>query len=163
MLIFESNSKTAKGLFFVNLLRKSIPAAIVLSTGTLLPYLLLALQETRAFYTGVYTTEVATIMSVTIMTVLGLVVLYKICNPINLYRGLSLGGVVLVEGALVAATVLLSISNDAVRENIGLHFDSLTLVNWFIIAIIIVIVVATYLLVSYIVEALKGEHQNAKD
>ena len=163
LLIFESNSKTSKGTPFVNLLRKSIPAAIVLSTGTLLPYLLLALQETRAFYTGVYTTEVATIMSVTIMTVLGLVVLYKICNPINLYRGLSLGGVVLVEGALVAATVLLSISNDVVRENIGLHFDSLTLVNWFIIAIIIVIVVATYLLVSYIVEALKGEHQNAKD
>ena len=95
--------------------------------------------------------------------ILGLVILLKICLPLNLYRSLVFAGAVLVEGGLLTAAGFVSYKVSVQASVLGIDFPSLTLVNWFTIAIIVVLTVSIYLIVSYIVETLKGEHIDDKD
>ena len=109
-------------------------------------------------------------MAVIVFTVAGLAVLLKICLPFNKYRAFVFAGVATVEVILLTTMGLLSyllkgkelvkIADDFVN---AIDFPSLTLVNWLVIGIMIVLTVATYLIISYVVEVLKGEHEDVKD
>ena len=162
-LAFERNEDKKQGKFLKQVLRKAIPAAATLIVSASLPFFMLLLQKTHAFYTGVYSVDTAITMSVCLFTLLGFVTLFKICTPLNMYRGAVGVFAVLIEGSLIATLVVLALTREGFEDAIGLSFKSLTLVNWCLVAIIMVIAAATYLLVSYIVEILKGEHQNAKN
>ena len=102
-------------------------------------------------------------MSVITFTVLGLIILLKICLPLNLYRGLVFGGAVLLEAGALTAAAIVSYKIGVEQSIIAIDFPSLTLVNWFVIGIIILAISSIYLIVTYIVEVFRGEHSNAKD
>ena len=102
-------------------------------------------------------------MGVILFTVLGLVVLLKICLPFNKYRAIVFAGASVLEVGLLVAAGFVSYKVSVKASIVAIDFPSLTLVNWFAIAIIIVLATAIYLIVSYVVEVFKGEHQNVKD
>ena len=102
-------------------------------------------------------------MSVLGFTIMGLFVLLNICLPFGLYRGFVFAGTVLLEvGSLVAAGF--ASFNIGVTESIlAINFPSLTIVNYFALGIMIVLIASIYILVSYIVEIFRGEHLNVKN
>ena len=168
-LALESNNEPLKGSFAGSIFRKAIPGSIVLLVPVAVIYLLYIFQDKRILYTGIYSMEVATNMCVIAFTVLGLVILLKICLPLNKYRAIVFGGCSLIEiAALIAAGIVsYNVTNKESQLykffTFGIEFPSLTLVNWLVVAIIIVMLTAIYLIVTYIVEVFRGEHQDVKN
>ena len=162
-LALEANQEPIVGNFIVNVFRKAIPASLVMLLPVTAIYLLYIFQEGHIFYSGTYSLETATTMSVIAFTILGLVVLLKICLPLNKYRGLVFAGAAILEAGLLVAAGFVSFKVGVKESIIAINFPSLTLVNWFVIGIIVVITSAIYLIATYIVEALRGEHDDAKD
>ena len=162
-LSLEPNKEPTKGSFMSNIIRKAVPGSLVVLLPVAIIFLLYVLQTSNTLYSGIYEFDVAATMSVIAFTVLGLVVLLKVCLPLNKYRGLVFGGAVFVEAALLVAAAIVSYKIGVTESIIAINFPSLTPVNWFVLGIIIVLTTSIYLIVSYIVEALRGEHQNDKD
>ena len=162
-LALEANQEPIVGNFIVNVFRKAIPASLVMLLPVTAIYLLYIFQEGHIFYSGTYSLETATTMSVITFTILGLVILLKICLPLNKYRGLVFAGAAILEAGLLVAAGFVSFKVGIKESIIAINFPSLTLVNWFVIGIIVVITSAIYLIATYIVEALRGEHDDAKD
>lgn len=162
-LALEPNQEPLKGSFIGSILRKAVPGFATIILAVTVIYVLYLFQDNIIFYTGVYELETATTMSVIVFTILGLVVLLKICLPFNKYRAIVFAGAATVEAGLLVAAAIVSYKIGVKESIVAINFPSLTLVNWFVIAIIIVLAIATYLIVSYVVEVFRGEHQNAKD
>ena len=162
-LALEANQEPIVGNFIVNVFRKAIPASLVMLLPVTAIYLLYIFQEGHIFYSGTYSLKTATTMSVITFTILGLVILLKICLPLNKYRGLVFAGAAILEAGLLVAAGFVSFKVGIKESIIAINFPSLTLVNWFVIGIIVVITSAIYLIATYIVEALRGEHDDAKD
>lgn len=162
-LALEPNQEPLKGSFIGSILRKAVPGFATIILAVTVIYVLYIFQDNTIFYTGVYELETATTMSVVVFTILGLVVLLKICLPFNKYRAIVFAGAATVEAGLLVLAAIISYKIGVKESIIAINFPSLTLVNWFVIAIIIVLAIATYLIVSYVVEVFRGEHQNAKD
>ena len=162
-LALEPNQEPLKGSFIGTILRKAVPGFLTILIPVALIYVMYILQDTNLMYTGVYEMNTATTMSVVVFTILGLAVLLKICLPFNKYRALVFGGATVVEIGLLVAAFIVSYKIGVKESIVAIDFPSLTLVNWFAIAIIIVLAIATYLIVSYVVEVLKGEHKDVKN
>ena len=169
-LALEPNQEPLKGSFIGSILRKALPGFATIIVSVTMIYILYIFQDNTILYTGVYDLQTASTMSVIVFTVLGLVILLKICLPFNKYRAIVFAGAATLEvGLLVTAGILSYTLQNKVNTQLyklvtfGINFPSLTLVNWFAIVIIIVLAVAIYLIVSYVVEVFKGEHQNVKD
>ena len=169
-LALEPNQEPLKGSFVGSILRKALPGFATIIVSVTMIYMLYIFQDNTIQYTGVYDLQTASTMSVIVFTVLGLVILLKICLPFNKYRAIVFAGAATLEvGLLVTAGILSYTLQNKVNTQLyklvtfGINFPSLTLVNWFAIVIIIVLAVAIYLIVSYVVEVFKGEHQNVKD
>ena len=162
-LALEPNQEQLKGSFIGSILRKAVPAVITILVAVTAVYMLHIFQDNTIMYTGVYSLETAAKMSVIVFTVLGLVVLLKICLPFNKYRAIVFAGASVLEVGLLVAAGFVSYKVSVKASIVAIDFPSLTLVNWFAIAIIIVLATAIYLIVSYVVEVFKGEHQNVKD
>ena len=168
-LALEPNQEPLKGSFIGSILKKAVPgfATIILAVASI--YLMHIFQDNTIQYTGVYELHTAATMSVIVFTVLGLVVLLKICLPFNKYRAIVFAGATTVEIGFLVAAAIISFKVKNTESFVykfltfGIDFPSLTLVNWFAIAIIIVLAVAIYLIVSYVVEVLKGEHKDVKN
>ncbi len=162
-LALESSKDPVKGTFIGSILRKAIPGALVLLLPVAAIYMLYIFQINHIFYSGIYTLDVATTMSVITFTLLGLVILLKICLPFNKYRALVFGGATLIELVLLGVAMFVSYKVGVEQSVININFPSLTLVNWFTIGIIILASVSIYLIVTYIVEVFRGEHTNVKN
>ena len=162
-LALEHNNDPLKGSFMHSIFRKAIPGACAVLVPVAVIYMLHIFQVKNIFYTGVYTFESATTMSVITFTVIGLVVLLKICLPFTKYRALVFAGAATVEAALLVAAGFVSFNIGVQESVLAINFPSLTLVNWFATGIIVILTVAFYLIVSYIVEVFKGEHLDVKN
>ena len=162
-LALERNKEPLKGSFIGSIFMKAVPGAI----ATLLPvgliYLTYALQQNGALFTGIYDIEVAAFMSVLAFNFISLIILLKICLPFSKYRAFVFAGAATVEIGLVALAATLSYHNHITESIIAINFQELTLVNWFVLGIIVILVSALYLIVTYIIEVFKGEHLNDKN
>lgn len=162
LLTLERNKEPTKGSFMGMILRKAIPGAIAAMVPVLVSYILYQIQVSHVFYTGVYTFETATTISILGFTIVGLFVLLKICFPLNLYRGLVFGGATLIETGLLVAAGIVSFKVGVVQSVLAIDFPSLSLINYFILGIMIVVIVSVYMILTYMVEVLRGEHINDK-
>lgn len=162
-LSLEPSQDPTEGSFIKNVIRKAIPGSIAVLVPVGVIFLLHILQTKNIFYSGTYEYESAVTMCVIAFTIVGLVVLLKVCLPLNKYRGLVFGGAVFIEAALMVAAAIISYKVGVTESMFAINFPSLTLVNWFVTGIIIVLTASIYLIVSYIVEVFRGEHQNDKN
>lgn len=162
-LALEPNQEKLKGSFAKRIFKVAIPGSIVVMLPVFLIFLFYVLQNNKLFYTGIYDFSTATTMSVICFTLLGLIVLLKICTPLNKYRGITFFSLAFIEIVLLIAAGFISYKVGVKESIIAIDFPSLTLVNWFVIAIMVVIISATYLIISYVIEVLKGERDNVKN
>ena len=162
-LALEINKDPMRGSFMGTILGRAIPGSVAVMAPVFVSYILYVLQKHYILYTGVYTYEAATTMSVLGFTIMGLFVLLKICLPFSLYRGFVFGGTVLIEAGLSIAAAFASFKIGVSASVLEIDFPSLTIVNYFTLGIMIVLIASIYILVSYIVEIFRGEHLNVKN
>ena len=162
-LALERNKDPLKGSFIGSIFMKAVPGAI----ATLLPvgliYLAYALQANSLLFTGIYDIKVAAHMSVIAFNFMSLVILLKICLPFSRYRAIVFSGAAVVEIGLVTLAAFLSYKGNVNESIIAIDFQSITLMNWFVLGIIVILVSALYLIINYIIEVFKGDHLNDKN
>ena len=162
-LALERNKDPLKGSFIGSIFMKAVPGAI----ATLLPvgliYLAYALQANSLLFTGIYDIKVAAHMSVIAFNFLSLIILLKICLPFSRYRAIVFSSAAVVEIGLVVLAAFLSYKGNINESIIAIDFQSITLMNWFVLGIIVILVSALYLIITYIIEVFKGDHLNDKN
>ncbi len=162
-LSLEKNSERIKGSFLKNIFRKAIPAGIAVLLSVAACFVLYLFEEYGITYTGIYSFESAVTMSVLCFTVVGVGTLLKICLPLNKYRGLVFIGSTLVSFAALGLAALITYQWDIKYSILIINFKSLTPVNYFVCGLVIIITIALFFVSTYIIEVIKGEHQNVKD
>ena len=162
-LALERNNDSLKGSFIGSMFKKAVPGAIAVMLPVLLIYLAYIFQQKGVLFTGIYEINTAATMSVISFTTLSLVVLLKICLPFSKYRAFVFGGAATLTTGLMVGLGFVSYKVGVEQSIIGINFPSLTLVNWFVLGIIVILVSALYLIVTYIIEVFQGEHLNDKN
>jgi hypothetical protein len=106
-----------------------------------------------------FNSEAAKSMATIVFSCMSVAVLYKTSTPLSKYRRIifliTLCLVVLVLGG--SAVYSITTGNDNL---LLINFNVLTTQNLIQTAIITIISIATYLVVTYIIEVFKGEHDN---
>ena len=162
-LALEHNNDPLRGSLMKSIFRKAIPGAIAVLAPVAIVYLLYIMQLNTIFYSGIYYFQTATTMAVISFTIVGLFILLKICLPFTKYRAIVFAGAATLEVGLLVAAALVSYFVGVKESIVAINFPYLTLVNWFVTGIIIVMTVSIYFIATYIVEIFKGEHLDVKD
>ena len=163
LICFDNPKRPIVGPTVRNILRKAIPGAIVLSLVIVVYFSLMLLQQNLIFYTGIYSYETVMTLSIITFSILGIAILFKCYTRFELYSLISFFVVILVFVAVTVPAVILSFKLGVDKALLGIDFSSLTLVNYFVFGLVIIIITSLYLIISYIIEVLKGEHLHVKN
>ena len=154
----EKNSELINGHFLKNILRKAIPAGLMMIIAPGVIFLLYLLQL-NGVYVGIPSFEVARSMAVIVISVLGMMVLFNVCVPFSKFRAIVFGGAL---GITVIGLVLFGLaSNISGTQNalLQISFQLLSGANYLVIGLVIIISCACFLFYNYLVKVLK-EHKN---
>ena len=161
-LALEPNAERIKGKFLINIYRKSIPAAIVMILGvtTIFLFAFLAMGP-NGRYTGITTMESAISVATLYMSTFCLAVLFKVCQPLDKYRVVVFTGFSLIALGCIGVSYILFLNG---KGNLfGIDFTILSGVNYFTGLCVLIVAVAVYFVLNYILELLRGEHLEDKD
>ena len=88
LAVFQPNTKRVQGKFIPYVLSRAIPGALTMAIGVITIYVLrcLPIGETLGFTAGGLETNEYRAMLMLALTFSGLVILYRICQPFNLFR-----------------------------------------------------------------------------
>ncbi len=156
-LSFQPNQEPLKGKFLSNILRKAIPGGVTVIIAVALCYIAYIVNDSGAFYTSVDSLEIAKNMAVVCLSTLSLVILYKVCDPLNKYRGIVFGSAVASYIGIIALSYYISVTKSVDASILKIDFGSLTGENWFITGLIIFLLAGVYLIVNQIIEIATGE------
>lgn len=154
LLISDKKNKKANDSFFKNVLRNTVPIAILQIVGVLTAFLLYALQNNKLLSTGLYSMDNVAVMSVLLFIIFGIVSLYDICVPLNKRRRLIVVLSVGLNVLVVAAFILIAY----LTGNKEMFYLSMNAPAYFITAIVAVIYSAIYLFINRIIGIVKGDN-----
>ena len=88
LAVFQPNTKRVQGKFIPYVLSRAIPGALTMAIGIITVFVIrcLPIGETFGFTSGGIETEEYKAMLILTLTFGGLVILYRICQPFNLFR-----------------------------------------------------------------------------
>lgn len=150
-LAFQSNKERIRGRFMNNLLRETLPGGIAMVAGYIALY-----AYTQTVPGGVDPATVKS-MTVLILTFTGLTMLVRLCQPLNLYRGLLCVG----SGLLVSLVISLSIVSNKSGFFYGMfEVCELDLTNTlFVIAVVLL----SYVLAATVAMLIRAIHKPNKN
>ena len=155
-IALEPDAKPIKAGFLRQILKNAIPYASMISIAVVSCFLLYVFQKYGWLYTGVNdfgfnimdtaaprfgASGIASI----VFTFLSLFVLYRVCSPLNLYRGIVVG----IASGIVGLFILLAALLDSnALFSINVNFGKINAENWVAIICMIVILIASALLIN---------------
>ena len=165
----EPDSKPINSGFLRNILRKAIPNVVIILVSTLVCYLLWVFQTREIIYTGVFDFGVdplntgagrfgASAMAVLCFSALSIYVLYLTCRPLNIYRGVVVGG----ASAITIMIVLICNFKDG-PNILNIDFSLITGENWMTIAVIIFSIIICSLFAYSIHDFYKKYYKGKKE
>lgn len=163
-LALEPNESKFEGHFMKNILLRAIPAgfAVILATGV--SFILGTIQGSGNGYFGIIDNDTIVCMSAVTFSVLGLVILYRTCEPLSKYRKIVFFGACGFE-VLVAsiAFIITMVQKTSDNSLLRIPFEKMTPSSWFTTLIVLIVSAGLYLLITYIISVLKGGEGSAKD
>ena len=153
-IALEPDSKPIKKGFMRQILKNAIPYAVLMVVSTLICFLMFVFQDKGVLYTGIdsfgFNPSIsgeprygATALAVMANSALALFVLFMTCRPLNLYRGLVVGGASLAT----ITTVLVCIFKGG-KNVLHVNFDKMNAENYIALAVIAVVLAAATLLIN---------------
>ena len=159
LLMFDRRNNEPNGSFVANVLKKSLPGALMMFASIIIVFVLLSMQKNNVINYGIYNSQIATTMSMMTLTALGVPLFYYICLPLSKYRRSSIIVVGLISMALLVMSAIISYSTNKVDAIFGIPFMEMSGPAYLITAIIIVVLAAIYLLINKIVNIIHGKDE----
>lgn len=155
-LALEPNSERIKGKFLGNIYRTSIPAGIMVLMGIFSIFFLYTLFINFGAYTGITSYEQAINMAVIFMSVFSLVVLFKVCYPLDKYRLF----VFLLFGLGAVGCIGFSYMFFVFGKGnlFRIDFSVLSGINYFVTAMVLILASVIFFVIEYIIEVIEGKH-----
>ena len=157
-LALEGNPKKqqSEGTFIGNIFKRVIPSGLMMIAAVAIIFGFYHLQKYSLGYFGIFDKQTATTMAVVVISLLSIIVLFKICYPFSKYRGVVFG---CATGLAVGALVVEGIFN-SLYPNLSfllINLKDLSPINWFVLAMVFSGLAALYILIELIVKAIRGK------
>ncbi len=162
-LALQPNSELIEGRFLTNIFKKAVPAAITIILSVIVVFTMYLLQSNNVMYTGINTSQSAISMAVLAFTVIAGAVLFKVCLPLDKYRGIVFGSAISLMVILLSVSAVLAYNGSSLGAFFKIDFKSLTPLNYVQVLVIAVIFISLYLFLTFLVNYLlkkKGETSN---
>lgn len=157
-LALQPNNERIKGKFLTNLTKKSLPAGIAMLIGIFILLGFYFISKVCGIYTGAGTLQISVNMAVLFMSLFAIVVLYKVCSPLDKYRAFVLGIAAAADIGCIIVSYIIYVCTG--RGNFfKIDFSILSGVNYLTTALVLLGVVVVFLVVSYILEIARGERE----
>lgn len=154
----ERNESKYDGHFLKRIFEISIPAGLImiLSTGTI--FILNIIQNNGGGYFGIIDFNTVVAMCAISFSLLSLVVLYRVCEPLNKYRGIVFGGACFLEfGMALVAYLITRAQGNCEHSILKIPFEKMTPVSWFTTLIVFLASAGIYIFVTYLIKLIKGD------
>ena len=163
-LALEKNDDQIKGNFLSNIFKKAIPAAIMILTSQLFVFIGYLLNKNGVIYLGIENFEQAQTMAILCFTILSVFVLFEVCLPFDKYRKTVFAAAVFFAVLFLILFMILDFNNPNPKSPILVNFYYMEGVNYFGVAMIVIVLATIYIFVNYLVKILKGDvKRNVKD
>lgn len=163
-LALEQNESKFEGHFMKNILIRAIPAGIIVILAVCSILVCNQLQLSNIGYFGILDFDTVVSMCAITFSILGIVILYKVCEPLSKYRLFVLIGSIFFTFTLGGiALIVTNVQGTSDNSILRIPFEKMTPTAWFTALVVIIVSSALYLLVTYIIKVLKGEDSNAKN
>ncbi len=157
-IALEKNSEKIEGKFLANVFKKAVPAASLLLGAVLLIFGLYLFQKNGLLNLGIYSIDTAIAMSVIVFSILGLIILYKVCSPLNKYRSIILISAAVINVVLLMVTLIVTLLTNKVEPILQIPYLEMNGPAYLVTGIIIAVFAAIYLFVYNIIDIKKGEN-----
>ena len=116
------------------------------------------IQNAGNGYFGIVDFDTVVAMASITFSILGLFILYRVCEPLSKYRLIVFSGACFFEflagGIALAVTLVQGTSENSILR---IPFEKMTPVSWFTTLVVIAACATIYLLITYIIKVIKGE------
>ena len=162
-IALEKNSEKIEGKFLANVFKKAVPAASLLLSAVLLIFGLSLLQKNGLISLGIYSNDTAVAMSVIAFSVLGLMILYKVCSPLNKYRTIILASAAGINVVFLIVTLIVTLATNKTEPILQIPYLEMSGPAYLVTGIIVAIFAAIYLFTYRIIDIKKGENLEDED
>ena len=144
LLMIDRRRNEVKGKFIINVLKYSLPSAVMMFVSTVVIFILCSMQQKGLVSFGLYTVDTATAMSAIAFAILSVAVLYNVFLPLNKYRRTLLIATGLVTVASLVVSAIVSYSTKGADPLFGIAFNEMNGPAYLITAIIVIVLIGLY-------------------
>ena len=144
LLLISKQLNKINGKFIINVLKYSLPGAVMMFVGTIAIFILYTLQQKGAVSFGIYGVETAMTMTAIAYAISSLAVLYKVLSPLNKYRRTLLIATSFVTVIILAVSGIISYSANGADPVFGIAFNEMNGPTYLITAIIVIVLIGLY-------------------
>ena len=156
-LALERNSERIEGSFLPNVFKKAIPAATMMVGSVFAIFLLYLLQKNGVINWGIYTRDTAIAMSIVAFSVLGTILLYRICYPLSKYRRIVLICAASVNILSIIVAAIVTYATKKTEPILQIPFLEMSGPSYLVMAIVTIVIAAIYLLSFKIADIVRGK------
>lgn len=157
-LAIESNNEIAEDNFVKGVLGNTIPASILLTFSLAFIFVAYLLQKHKVINLGIESLDTAVAMSVISITIIGTVVFYKICSPLNKYRTIVLISLASFNAAALVATSLITYLSNKKEPVLQIPYLSMNGPAYMTIIIMVVVLGSLHIFIQRLIEINKGDN-----
>ena len=155
-LALQPNSERINGKFLGNIYRTSIPAGITVLLGEFSIFFLYTLFVNFKIYTGITSYNQAINMAVLFISGFSLVVLFKVCYPLDKYRFFVFLLFTLIAIGCIGFSYMFFVLH---KGNLfRIDFSVLSGFNYFVTAMVLILTAVLFFVAEYIIEVIEGKH-----
>ncbi len=161
-LALQPNSEQIRGSFMKNIIIKAAPAAITIILASSVPFILYLINTNLGVYLQIDSIAKAAQMASIAFTIVGMIVLLRVCFPLDKYRAIVFGCSTIVNVGGLFLCIIFSLNN--VGWNfLKIDFVEFSPLNWLTIALISFSSVACYIIYNYFVSVFKKSNDPIKE
>ena len=140
-LSLQPNNEKLHHGFLANILTRSVPAAITIVLITMV-YFIISFFDTGSF---AFDFETATTMTVLTFSFFSFVILFRVCMPIDIYRGALLSAVIMIAMIVFAIDIFVFYPNLNGSGFFNINYKLLTTKNWWIFVTMSLVSIPAYM------------------
>ena len=150
LLVFDRKNNEVKGKYFINVLKKSLPGALMMLIASILLVVLYSMQKNNIVSFGIYNEQTLTTMFMIAITILGIPVFYYVCLPLSKYRRISIVVIGLISIIMLVTSAIISYTSNKADPIFGVPFMEMSGPAYFITGIIVTVLIALYFVINKI-------------
>ena len=159
LIMIDRRRNEVKGKLIINMLKKSLSGALMMYVAAVVIFILYSMQQNGVVSFGIYNVQTAIAMSMIAFNILGVVVLYDVCSPLNRYRKSIVIAIAFIATASLATSAIISYTSNKADPVFGIPFMEMNGPTYLITSIIVIVLIGIYT-VLYQIFGKDNEYEN---